>query len=173
MGLYKSKVRLVYDALFRRYKAIDPSRLEMRNLIAHPEAPTTKQRRHPEAAMTIWMKLSSKLEPYYHIPDLTREGSIKNTYRFAFFWEPAKNPRNGACSWLLYIFGTMHHILNELWNCIDPGPVYTKTEFGLILRYCALNSTRFGVKNSHNTTRFAHPGLKFASLTPTVTPDVS
>ena len=33
--------------------------------IAHQEAPTTKQRRHPEAATTIWMKLSSKLEPYY------------------------------------------------------------------------------------------------------------
>ena len=68
----------------------------------------------------------------------------------------------------------MHHILNELWTCIDPGPVYTKIEFGLILmqglvytkiefglilvqwkRYCALNSTRFGVKNGHNTTRFA------------------
>ena len=52
---------------------IDSSSLEMRNLIAHPEATTTKRKWPPEA---IRIKLSSKLEPCYHIPDLTGEGSI-------------------------------------------------------------------------------------------------
>ena len=102
LGLYKSKVSLVYDALFRRYKAI-------KNMMHYSE-------------------------------------DIKNTYRFAcfffffFFWGPAKNPRSVACSWSLYIFGTMHHVLDELWTCIDPGPVYTKTDFGLILMHSGRNT---------------------------------
>ena len=81
LGLYKSKVRLVYNALFQSYKA------------------------------------------------------SKNTYRFAvvffFFWEPAKKPAK-LCLFLITLW-TMHHILNELWLCIDPISVYTKSEFGLIL----------------------------------------
>ena len=81
LGLYKSKVRLVYDALFQRYKA------------------------------------------------------IKNTYRFAFFFFFFRACKKNRETVLIYIFGTMHHLLNELWICIDPGPVYTKTEFGLILMH--------------------------------------
>ena len=39
-----------------------PSRLEMRNLIAHPEATTAKRKQHPEAA-TALLSSQPKLEP--------------------------------------------------------------------------------------------------------------
>ena len=93
---------------------------------------------------------------------MRRYKAIKNTYRFAFliyiFKSLQKTPRNGACYFIsskrciIYWTNFRHRpktCLYKNWVWPDSGAQWK--------RYCALNSTRIGVKNGHNNniTRFA------------------